>query len=77
MQIYLEKQNIQTRVVFTGNVMRQPMCNGINFKAVDGGCPNADEVMRFGILLPVHHGLTEKMFNRFHSTIDKFISEYC
>ena len=77
MQIYFEKQNIQTRVVFTGNVMRQPMCNGINFKAVDGGCPNADEVMRFGILLPVHHGLTEKMFNRFHSTIDKFISEYC
>jgi len=77
MQIYLEKQNIQTRVVFTGNVMRQPMCNGINFKAVDGGCPNADEVMRFGILLPVHHGLTEKMFSRFHSTIDKFISEYC
>ena len=77
MQIYLEKQNIQTRVVFTGNVMRQPMCNGINFKAVDGGCPNADEVMRSGILLPVHHGLTEKMFNRFYSTIDKFISEYC
>ena len=77
MQIYLEKQNIQTRVVFTGNVMRQPMCNGINFKVVDGGCPNADEVMRFGILLPVHHGLTEKMFNRFYSTIDKFISKYC
>jgi CDP-4-dehydro-6-deoxyglucose reductase, E1 len=76
MQIYLEKQNIQTRVVFTGNVIRQPMCNGINFKAVDGGCPNADEVMRSGILLPIHHGLTEKMFNRFHLTIDNFISEY-
>ncbi len=76
MQIYLEKQNIQTRVVFTGNVMRQPMCKGINFKVADGGCPNADEVMKSGILLPIHHGLTEKMFNRFHLTIDKFISEF-
>lgn len=76
MQIYLENQNIQTRVVFTGNVMRQPMCKGINFKVVDGGCPNADEVMKSGILLPVHHGLTEKMFNRFHLTIEKFISDF-
>jgi CDP-6-deoxy-D-xylo-4-hexulose-3-dehydrase len=76
MQIYLEKQNIQTRVVFTGNVMRQPMCNGVNFRVVDGGCPNADEVMRSGILLPIHHGLTEGMFNRFHLTIEKFISQF-
>jgi CDP-6-deoxy-D-xylo-4-hexulose-3-dehydrase len=76
MQIYLEKQNIQTRVVFTGNVMRQPMCRGINFKVVDGGCPNADEVMKSGILLPIHHGLTEGMFNRLHLTIEKFISQF-
>ena len=37
MQFYLEKQNIQTRVVFTGNIIRQPMCKGIKFKAIDGG----------------------------------------
>ena len=24
-QIFLEKRNIQTRVVFTGNILRQPM----------------------------------------------------
>jgi CDP-6-deoxy-D-xylo-4-hexulose-3-dehydrase len=76
MQIYLEKKNIQTRVVFTGNIMRQPMCNDINFKVIDGGCPNADNVMKYGILLPIHHGLTEEMFERFHSTIDNFIGNY-
>jgi CDP-6-deoxy-D-xylo-4-hexulose-3-dehydrase len=75
MQIYLEKQNIQTRVVFTGNVIRQPMCKGINFKVINGGCPNADNVMKFGILLPIHHGMSEKMFERLHATIDQFIND--
>ncbi len=73
MQIYLEKKNIQTRVVLTGNIMRQPMCKGIKFKVVKGGCPNADHIMKSSILLPVHHGLTEDMFKRFHSTIQDFI----
>ena len=76
MQIYLEKKNIQTRVVFTGNIIRQPMCKGINFKVTDGGCPNADDVMKYGILLPIHHGLTEKMFGRFHKTIQQFINKF-
>ena len=31
-QIYLEKRNIQTRVVFTGNILRQPMCKNIDKK---------------------------------------------
>tara|TARA_B100001093_G_scaffold132296_1_gene124848 strand:- start:11592 stop:12797 length:1206 start_codon:yes stop_codon:yes gene_type:complete len=76
MQIYLEKQNIQTRVVFTGNVIRQPMSKGIKFKLIDGGCPNADNVMKYGILLPIHHGLTEEMFKRFYSTIEEFIKKF-
>jgi CDP-6-deoxy-D-xylo-4-hexulose-3-dehydrase len=76
MQIYLEKQNIQTRVVFTGNILRQPMSKGMKFKVIDGGCPNADDVMKYGILLPIHHGLTEEMFERFHSTIEDFILKF-
>ena len=30
MQIFLEKKNIQTRVVFTGNILRQPGFKNIN-----------------------------------------------
>ena len=76
MQIYLEKKNIQTRVVFTGNIMRQPMCKNINFKVIDGGVPNADDVMKHGLLLPIHHGLTEEMFQRLHSTIQDFVGDF-
>ena len=72
-QIYLEKRNIQTRVVFTGNVIRQPMMKGVKYKVLDQGYPNADAVMKRGVLLPLHHGLTESMFERLHKTISEFI----
>lgn len=75
MQIFLEKRNIQTRVVFTGNILRQPMMKGVNHRVTDGGCPNSDRVMERGILLPVHHGLTEEMFERFQATIEEFIEQ--
>ena len=75
-QIFLEKRNIQTRVVFTGNITRQPMCSNIDMRVSKEGYPNADRVMEKGVLLPVHHGLTESMFDRFHSTIETYIKQF-
>ena len=72
-QIYLEKRNIQTRVVFTGNIIRQPMMQGAKYKTLNKGYPNADAVMERGVLLPLHHGLTNNMFERLHKTIAEFI----
>ena len=72
-QIYLEKRNIQTRVVFTGNIIRQPMMKNHKYKANNQGYPNADAVMERGVLLPLHHGLTDIMFERLHITISEFI----
>lgn len=75
-QIFLEKRNIQTRVVFTGNVTRQPMLKDVDIVVAKGGYPNADAVMERGVLLPLHHGLSEDMFRRFHEVVDEFISQY-
>ncbi len=75
-QIYLEKNNIQTRVVFTGNILKQPGFKKIKKRVAKEGYPNSDNVMKNGVLLPVHHGLTENMFKFFHSTINKFIDIY-
>lgn len=74
-QIYLEERNIQTRVVFTGNVVRQPMTRGISMKTRENGYPNADAVMERGVLLPLHHGLTDDMFDRFHEVVNQFVQE--
>ena len=75
-QIFLEERNIQTRVVFTGNILRQPMCQNIDKKVMKSGYPNSDNIMKRGVLLPLHHGLNEKMFIRLHQTIDEFIKKY-
>jgi CDP-4-dehydro-6-deoxyglucose reductase, E1 len=77
MQIFLERQNIQTRVVFTGNVMRQPCLNGVEFKTNKGRAyPNADRVMRGGVLLACHHGLTDPMLDHVHASFTKFSEKF-
>lgn len=75
-QIFLEKRNIQTRVVFTGNINRQPGFKNIDKRVSKMGYPNADQIMKNGVLLPLHHGMTEEMFNKLHDSVDLFLSHY-
>lgn len=75
-QIFLENKKIQTRVVFTGNILRQPMCQNMEKKVLEQGYPNADRVMAQGVLLPLHHGMTESMFARFQATVQEFVDQY-
>tara|TARA_Y100001978_G_scaffold173666_1_gene164734 strand:+ start:2714 stop:3913 length:1200 start_codon:yes stop_codon:yes gene_type:complete len=74
LQIYLEERNIQTRVVFTGNILRQPMMKGIKRIERNGGYPNSDNVMKRSVLLPLHHGMTDDMFDYFYDTLKGFIN---
>jgi CDP-4-dehydro-6-deoxyglucose reductase, E1 len=72
MQMWLEGQDIQTRPVFTGNIMRQPAMASVTYRAPESGCPVADEVMRGGILLACHHGLTDDHIDYMHATFTSF-----
>ena len=72
MQIYLEKHNIQTRVVFTGNILKQPGFHKIKFKG-NKKFPEADKVMRYGILFGCHHGIDRIRLNYMLKIIEKFI----
>jgi len=74
MQVFLEKKNIQTRVVFTGNILRQPGFRKIKAKKDKKGYPEADKVMKNGILIACHHGLSKKMINHIHNSINEFIT---
>ena len=76
LQIFLEKRNIQTRVVFTGNILRQPGYKDIDCIGKADDFINADNVMRGGILLALHHGLTDEMVNHVHSSCDIFLKEF-
>lgn len=73
-QIFLEQRNIQTRTVFTGNITRQPGYKNLEMKKSKDGYQNADNVMRGGVLLACHHGMTSEMFDYMHNVIDEFIN---
>ncbi len=76
MQIFLEKRNIQTRVVFTGNILRQPMMKNVKHVGNADEFVNADRVMRQGILLACHHGLNDEMISHLYKSINLFISQF-
>ena len=42
----------------------------------ENGYENSDNVMRRGVLLPVHHGMTEEMFEKFFYVIELFLEQY-
>ena len=73
MQIFLEKLNIQTRVIFTGNILRQPGFKKIKRRIINKRYDNADYVMSNGILIGCHQGMNNFMVNYIHDSIKKFI----
>ena len=54
MQIFFEKNNIQTRTIFTGNILKQPVMKNKVFKKHPNCDEIADNVMKNGILLGCH-----------------------
>ena len=71
-QIHLEQNNIQTRPVFTGNILRQPAFTKIRRKESPAGYPEADKVMRGGVLIGCHHGLIEEQIEYVHAMAEAF-----
>lgn len=76
LQIFLEKRNIQTRTVFTGNILRQPGFQHIERKEALAGYKHTDQVMRGGMLLGCHHGLTPEMIAHIHQSMTDFAKQY-
>ena len=75
-QIFLEKRNIQTRTVFSGNITRQPGFKNLEMKKTKNGYVNADRIMSSGVLIACHHGLTNDMFNHVHEVISEFLNKF-
>lgn len=75
LQIFMEKRNIQTRTIFTGNILRQPGFTNIECKKLAGGYPHTDAVMKGGILMACHHGLSDEMIQHIHDSFEAFVAE--
>ena len=73
MQIFFEKNNIQTRTIFTGNILKQPVMKNRIYKKHPNCDAVANDVMKNGILLGCHQGMNIKDLNYICSTFKKFI----
>jgi len=74
LQIYLENNNIQTRPIFSGNILRHPAFQNLNSKKNNiNSFKNSDYIMRNGLLIGCHQGLASREINYIHKIINKFI----
>jgi CDP-6-deoxy-D-xylo-4-hexulose-3-dehydrase len=74
MQIYFEKNNIQTRTIFTGNILKQPVMKDKKFKKHHNCDLVADDVMKNGILIGCHHGMKKNDLQYICDTFKDFLN---
>ena len=76
MQIFLERKGIQTRTIFTGNILRQPIMKNKKYNKVKNCSINSDNIMKNGILIGCHQGLKSKEIDYIFKNINLFLRNY-
>ncbi|OGG61127.1 NarL family transcriptional regulator [Candidatus Kaiserbacteria bacterium RIFCSPHIGHO2_02_FULL_49_34] len=72
--LFLEAADIQTRPVFTGNVLKQPAFEKIPHRLAEASYENTEQVMRGGLVFACHQGLTEEQLDYVKEQITTFIA---
>lgn len=76
---HLEKNNIQTRMLFAGNIMRQPCFDELRKSGADcrvaGDLSNTDRIMRDSFWVGVYPGLNESMIEKIICAIKGGLNE--
>jgi len=72
-QQHMESHGVDTRMVWTGNVTRQPAFRAVKFRVPAGGLPNADRVMEQGLVLPSNHALADDDIDYIWTTAEGFL----
>ena len=69
---YLDQEKIGTRLLFAGNLTRQPYMQGRNYR-VSGDLTHTDTVMNDSFWVGVYPGLTEEMLDFTATKIESFL----
>jgi CDP-6-deoxy-D-xylo-4-hexulose-3-dehydrase len=75
-QQYMEANGVDTRMVWTGNAVRQPAFAKIALRIGAGGLPNADRVMEHGVILPMNHALDDRHMTYIGDLVDAYVKEH-
>lgn len=74
-QQFLDERNVPTRMVWTGNILRQPGFADIPHRLPKGGLPQTDIVMDRALTLPAHHGLTSDDLGYIVECLDELFTQ--
>jgi len=72
---FLETHNVQTRPIFTGNILKQPGFSKIPHRKNTQGYPATEEIMERGFVIGCHHGLEAKHIKRLKELFTTFLTE--
>ncbi len=75
-QEFLADRGVATRMVWTGNILRQPGFAHIECRIADGGLPNCDRIMDEALSLPIHHGLNAEHMDFICSQLHELCEHY-
>ncbi|MBF05414.1 NarL family transcriptional regulator [bacterium] len=73
---YLEEQGIQTRPIFTGNILKQPAFKNIEHRLAEKEYPNTEVIMRGGMVFGCHQGLSDEQITFMKKTMSEFIEKH-
>jgi len=73
---YLEGENIQTRPIFTGNILKQPGFKSFLNLDNPGKFTAANEIMERGFLIGCHQGLKRAHLKLIEDVFKKFLKKY-
>jgi CDP-6-deoxy-D-xylo-4-hexulose-3-dehydrase len=69
---FLDERKIGTRLIFAGNLLKQPAYRGVDFRVV-GDLTNTDILMKRAFWVGVYPGLTEPMLDFIADSIIEFV----
>ena len=74
LKIFSEKNNIQTRPIFSGHILRHPAFKKLISKKNNlNSFKNSDYIMKNGLLIGCHQGLNNTNIKYIHNVILKFL----
>ena len=68
-----EKNNIETRTIFAGNILRHPAYKDTNYIKF-GELRNSDNVLRNGMFISCHPSINDDMIRFIEKTVKELIS---
>jgi CDP-6-deoxy-D-xylo-4-hexulose-3-dehydrase len=72
---YLEDHKIQTRPLFSGNILKHPAYKNIKYRKI-GRLENSQYILEQSFLIGVHHGLTDKMIDYMFGVFSSFLKKF-